>query len=31
MAENKNKNSGAGIALGASFGVVFGSSAFGII
>jgi hypothetical protein len=30
MAENKNKNSGAGIALGASFGVVFGS-ACGII
>ena len=30
MAENKNKNAGIGIALGACFGVVFGA-AYGII
>lgn len=30
MAENKNKNSGNGIALGTCFGVVFGA-AYGII
>ena len=30
MAENKNKNSGNGIVLGACFGVVFGA-AYGII